>query len=146
MLHTNPGSYKMRGHLGTELGNKFSDQFTCSKDNGVFSVEHESRGRQVLTPFIFCIDGHGQLSTSTVEQRAGVVDADATLARIIPPEGMEFNEIVKAYAKTPGLNEKKAREALKARLNANPPTLIKRDGLFFLETPFDKQEDKPCPF
>lgn len=146
VLHTNPGSYKMRGHLGTELGNKFSDQFTCSKENGTFSVEHESRGRQVLTPFIFRIDETGQLSTSTVEQRAGVVDADATLARIIPPEGMEFNEIVKAYAKTPGLNEKKAREALKARLNANPPTLIKRDGLFFLETPFDKQEDKPCPF
>ena len=89
-----------------------------------------SRGREVLTPFIFCIDGHGQLSTSTIEQRAGVVAADETLAAIVPPEGMEFAEIVKAYAKKTGLTQTKARDALKARINANPPTLIKRNGLF----------------
>lgn len=132
VLHTNPdGRDKMRGHLGTEFENKFSDKFLCSKENGVFSVSHESRGREVLTPFIFCIDGHGQLSTSTIEQRAGVVAGEETLAAIIPPEGMEFSEIVKAYAKKTGLAQSKARDALKARINANPPTLIKRDGLFF---------------
>ena len=48
----------------------------------------------------------------------------------MPPEGMEFAEIVKAYAKKTGLTQTKARDALKARINANPPTLIKRDGLF----------------
>ena len=74
------------------------------------------------------------------------MDADAALARIIPPEGIEWDKLVNAYAQQPGLNKKKAKEALIARLNSNPPTLIKRDGLFFLETPFDKQEDKPCPF
>lgn len=153
VLHTNPGSYKMRGHLGTELGNKFSDQFTCSKDNGTFSVEHESRGRQVLTPFIFRIDETGHLSTSTVEQREGVIDADAALARIIPPEGIEWPALVQEYKKATGLNDKNARAALKERMNGNPKTLDKdkETGLFLLvepvpRSPFDKQEDKPCPF
>jgi len=156
VLHTNPGTDKMRGHLGTELGNKANDIFSCSKDNGVFSVSHESRGREILTPFIFCIDGHGHLSTSTVEQRAGVVAADETLASIIPPEGIEWAELVKRYSKTPGLNQNKAREALKARLNANPPTLVKRGALFYLVEPGeaharrfpfnDSEEGKPCPF
>lgn len=133
VLHTNPSGTgdKMRGHLGTEFDNKFSDKFIVSKENGTFSVKHESRGREILTPFIFRIDERGQLSTSTIEQRAGVVAADEALAAIVPPEGMEFAEIVKAYAKKTGLTQTKARDALKARINANPPTLIKRDGLFF---------------
>ena len=137
VLHTNPSGTgdKMRGHLGTEFENKFSDKFLCSKENGVFSVTHVSRGREVLTPFIFCIDEHGQLSTSTIEQRAGVVAADETLAAIVPPEGLDFAEIVQAYAKKTGLTQNKARDALKARINANPPTLIKRDGLFFYVPP-----------
>ncbi len=145
VLHTNPSGTgdKMRGHLGTEFENKFSDKFLCSKENGVFSVTHVSRGREVLTPFIFCIDGHGQLSTSTIEQRAGVVAADETLAAIVPPEGMEFAEIVKAYAKKTGLTQTKARDALKARINANPPTLIKRNGLFVHVPPGGTTFDKP---
>lgn len=151
VLHTNPSGTgdKMRGHLGTEFENKFSDKFLCSKENGVFSVTHVSRGREVLTPFIFRIDEHGQLSTSTIEQRAGVVAADETLAAIVPPEGMEFAEIVQAYAKKTGLTQNKARDALKARINANPPTLIKRDGLFFYVppagNPFNPTNEKP-PF
>ena len=148
VLHTNPGSDKMRGHLGTELGNKANDIFTCkkNKESRVFEVEHESRSREIMAPFIFRIDENGHLSTSTVEQREGVMDADADLARIIPPEGIEWAALMREYRKATRLNEKKAKEALKERMNANPPTLIKRDGLFFLETPFDKQEDKPCPF
>ena len=152
VLHTNPSGTgdKMRGHLGTEFENKFSDKFTCSKENGVFSVSHQSRGREVLTPFIFCIDAHGQLSTSTIEQRAGVVAGDETLAAIVPAEGMEFAEIVKAYAKKTGLTQAKARDALKARINATPPTLIKRDGLFFHippeGTPFDYPTNEIPPY
>lgn len=126
VLHTNPGgTEKMRGHLGTELGNKLSDQFTCSKKNGVFSVEHESRGREMTTPFIFCIDGHGNLSPSTIEQRAGVVDADEALIAAVPDEGAPFNEIVRAYAKLTGMTQKAAHDALVARLNADVPSLVK---------------------
>lgn len=155
VLHTNPGTDKMRGHLGTEIGNKLNDQFSCSKDNGVFSVNHESRGREMLGSFIFCIDGHGQLSTSTVEQRAGVVAADDALVAAIPVEGLPWSDAVSAYKKHTGLTQAKAIEALKARLNANPPTLVKRGALFYRvepgeaparRFPFNVGEDAKCPF
>lgn len=147
VLHTNPSGTgdKMRGHLGTEFDNKFSDKFICSKENGVFSVKHESRGREILTPFIFCIDGHGQLSTSTVEQRAGVANADEALQIAVPDEGRGWPEIVREYAKLTGMTQAKARDALKARLNSRPPTLIKRDGLFFRVEPGGTPFDNPAP-
>ena len=109
-----------------------------------------------MTPFIFRIDENGHLSTSTVEQREGIdglVDADAALARIIPPEGIDWAALLREYRKATGLNEKKGKEALKERMNGNPKTLDKdkETGLFVLvepvpRSPFDKQEDKPCPF
>lgn len=46
VLHVNPNSDKMRGHLGTELGNKTTDVFSVKKtrdkasDRVTFSVEH----------------------------------------------------------------------------------------------------------
>lgn len=152
VLHTNPSGAgdKMRGHLGTEFENKFSDKFTCSKENGVFSVTHQSRGREVLTPFIFCIDGHGHLSTSTIEQRAGVTDAAEALQIAVPDEGAKWPDIVRDYAKLTGMTQAKARDALKARLNAKPPTLEKRDGLFFRvkpgATPFDHPTNEKPPY
>lgn len=52
VLHENPGSEKMRGHLGTELGNKVTDTFVSvkeKKDNVVtFTVKQvDARGKDV---------------------------------------------------------------------------------------------------
>ena len=52
VLHENPGSDKMRGHLGTELGNKVTDTFVSvkeKKDNVVtFTVKQvDARGKDV---------------------------------------------------------------------------------------------------
>ena len=52
VLHENPGSDKMRGHLGTELGNKVTDTFVSIKtknDTGVyFTVKQiDARGKDV---------------------------------------------------------------------------------------------------
>lgn len=52
VLHENPGSDKMRGHLGTELGNKATDTFACTKkkEGGIvtFTVKQEdARGKDV---------------------------------------------------------------------------------------------------
>lgn len=131
VLHTNPGGEKMRGHLGTELMNKCQDVFLCTKDNGVFSVKHETRDREVMMPFLFCVDAKGHLSTSTIEQRAGVVDAESAFYASVPPEGAPFMDIVRAYAKKAGITQQKAKDALKQRITASPPTLQKRGELFY---------------
>ena len=134
VLHTNPGSDKMRGHLGTELTNKFTDTLIVKKENGVFKVTHGAKTAEMLSPFYFCIDGHGLLSPSTAEDATGVLDADAALAAAVPEDGADFESIVRNYAKSAGMPQARARDALKARLNATPPSLVKRGTLFFRVT------------
>ena len=117
VLHTNEGTEKMRGHLGTELMNKCQDRFTCVKENGIFKVSHNTRDREVLLPFVFCIGAEGALMPSTIEQAEGVMDADAALLAAVPVEGDAWNNIVTAYMKATGIkNQQKARNALKKRV------------------------------
>lgn len=135
VLHTNPSGDKMRGHLGTELNNKFTDKFICSKDNGFFSVRHECRGREILNPFIFRINEAGELEPSTNEEASGAVVAGDDALGIILAGGVgkEFDDLVKAYGNLAGVKQKVARSILIEKLNATPPILERRrDGLFYL--------------
>lgn len=117
VLHTNTGTDKMRGHIGTELMNKCQDRFTCVKENGIFKVEHETRGREVQIPFVFCIGGDGILMPSTIEQSEGVMDAETALLEAVPVEGASWETIVAAYKKHTRMSERAARDALKQRMN-----------------------------
>lgn len=62
ILHVNPNSDKMRGHLGTELGNKTTDVFSVrkKKDSGTggfyFSVEHVAARHRDVDGWDFMID------------------------------------------------------------------------------------------
>lgn len=52
VLHENPGSDKMRGHLGTELGNKVTDTFVSQKKKSAEGVtftvkQQDARGKDV---------------------------------------------------------------------------------------------------
>lgn len=52
VLHENPGSEKMRGHLGTELANKVSDTFVSKKEKSAKGVtfkvsQVDARGKDV---------------------------------------------------------------------------------------------------
>jgi len=130
VLHTNTGTEKMRGHLGTELMNKCQDRFTCVKENGVFKVKHIARGREVLMPFVFCIGADGQLHTATVEQSKGVTDPEQAFAAAVPDDGAEFYDIVKEYKKLTGLNDRNARDALKQRIKSGQLVKDNETGLF----------------
>lgn len=133
VLHTNPSGAgdKMRGHIGTELENKLSDKFTCSKENGIFAVQHTSRGREIMNPFIFRIDINGNLATSTIEERNNVMNADEAFIASVPDTGAAWVDIVRTYAKLTGMTQARAKDAMKARLNSTPPALVKHDGLFW---------------
>lgn len=61
VLHVNPNSEKMRGHLGTELGNKVADILFLSKhgkdDEVVYKMEEtDSRGHKDIHSLTFRID------------------------------------------------------------------------------------------
>ena len=61
VLHVNPGSDKMRGHLGTELQNKVTDIFSVTKKKGadgsvLFEVEQTAARHRDIEGFSFRID------------------------------------------------------------------------------------------
>lgn len=71
VLHKNPGSEKMRGHLGTELSNKVSDTFNIEKkrnaDGVVFEVSQEDARGKDVDKWTFCItDACGKLGIPSI--------------------------------------------------------------------------------
>ena len=60
VLHVNPGSDKMRGHLGTIMAQKVSDVLMCEKkksaDGVVFEVEQTDTRHKDISKFSFIID------------------------------------------------------------------------------------------
>lgn len=61
VIHTNEGSEKMRGHLGSELYNKCGDRFDVTKQGGHFKVKHICKHMAMLEPFLFHINEDGHL-------------------------------------------------------------------------------------
>ena len=83
VLHENPGSEKMRGHLGTELGNKVTDTFVSvkeKKDNVVtFTVKQvDARGKDVPDWKFMIVDDAGSLGIPRMIDTAPVQPAAAT--------------------------------------------------------------------
>ena len=78
VLHKNPGSEKMRGHLGTELSNKVSDTFNIEKkrnaDGVVFEVSQEDARGKDVEKWTFCItDACGKLGIPSIVSTSMVV-------------------------------------------------------------------------
>lgn len=107
VIHTNPGTEKMRGHLGTELMNKCADKFTCEKKNGSFSVTHTSRQMEMQGAFTFRIE-NGDLTPCGADVAAGVVDPEQTFVAAISPDGSTWSEIVHKYKRLTGCTKREA--------------------------------------
>lgn len=88
VLHENPGSDKMRGHLGTELGNKVTDTFVSikeKKDNVVtFTVkQQDARGKDVPDWKYEIVDDAGSLGVPriiTPEQAAPITKPESGIS------------------------------------------------------------------
>ena len=134
VLHTNPDSERMRGNLGTELLNKMQDRFDCAKSNETFVVKHNSRGKVCTVPFVFHIDDAGNLATATIEQAAGVMDAEQALIAAVPDDGEIFGKIVGSYAKLTGMKKVDATAAIKRRIDIGDLVKNRDTGRFYRRT------------
>lgn len=67
VLHVNPNSDKMRGHLGTELGNKVTDVFSIHKDKDVttgkvtFEVKQVAARHRDIDDWLFEINDNAKI-------------------------------------------------------------------------------------
>ena len=114
VLHENPGSEKMRGHLGTELANKVSDTFECKKENGMVSFtvrQVDARGKEVPDWQFEIVDDAGALGVPRMmdmTQALPVVKSNKLTAE-------EWSVIVKAMKQV--INPPKALSYTKLREN-----------------------------
>lgn len=140
VIHTNDGTEKMRGNLGTELANKCEDRFTVTKKNGgisvsfkqggmsrkYFSAEHIARGVEMPDPFNFRIDENGYLTAEPLCDEEA--DTDAVLREMFKqkPE-YEYTDLCRDFAKYAGITQIKAKDILKGQYmdEANGLHLVK---------------------
>lgn len=135
VLHMNPrpqndDESKMRGHLGTELGNKVSDTFISSKkkDQGTGQVtftvrQQDARGKDVDDwQFIITDDAGGLgipkilgtalMSSDEIKRRQEIADADAYFkAYIWTPFGATYTELEK-WIRTKGVTSNRRIKSL----------------------------------
>lgn len=132
VLHENPGSDKMRGHLGTELSNKVTDTFRCTKQkvNNVvtFTVKQvDARGKDVDDWTFEIIDDAGGLGVPRItaapapEEESGKklpTMSDAEWNMIVesikdviqPPRGVYFTDLKEGLKDKLGVGSRKATE------------------------------------
>lgn len=119
VIHTNPDSTRLRGHLGRELENKCRDLFNCVKGVAAFTVTHESRGRQYPGSFVFCIantENGATLQVTTIEAANGVIDPEQAFIASVPEDGADYYTILSSYRKLTNMSKADADAALKRRI------------------------------
>ena len=83
VLHENPGSDKMRGHLGTEAANKASDVIRVTKKKTASGVTFEveqvaARGRDIESWQFVVTDDAGRLGVPKITNSGMVLQAEST--------------------------------------------------------------------
>ena len=111
VIHTNEGSEKIRGHLGTEIFNKCGDRFDVSIEGEHFKVRHISKHRNIK-PFLFRINEAGRLEP--YEAISGDDPAEVIKAIFENAEGkpLYLESIVNQYKTITGVSREKARDAV----------------------------------
>ena len=106
VLHENPGSEKMRGHLGTELSNKVTDTFRCTKQkvNNVvtFTVKQvDARGKDVDDWTFEIIDDAGGLGIPRITAPAPEESNDQKIPETTPEEWAAIAKTMRAIVQPP---------------------------------------------
>lgn len=150
VLHENPGSDKMRGHLGTELGNKVTDTFVSVKkkeDNIItFSVKQvDARGKDVPDWKFEITEDAGSLGIPRIitdpakliakyENNGGITDDEwVTIMRnmkgiIQPPKTISFTALRDGLKKVMHKGSENANKYIKKAIEEN--ILIEVNGRY----------------
>ena len=115
ILHVNPNSEKMRGHLGTELGNKVADILYMTKkkdpnneDNVTYKMEEtDARGHKDIHSVTFFID-------DTKPYGMPALVGDVELVTVEESEKDRLRETMSKYVPKPGsMSFSKLRQMIK---------------------------------
>lgn len=168
VLHVNPGSEKMRGHLGSEMMRKVSDVFNSTKkktaDGTYFEVEQVMARNRDIDKFTFTIDNSklGVPQRPTVGEMAAL-DADEKMKALWQEKpSYNWSGMRDALMEKFQLKDRKAREIIKNAINAeiiykHSTGMYSYTGLEFAkklkqkmengqENPLGKSKEEDAPF
>lgn len=129
VLHVNPNSEKMRGHLGTELGNKVADILHMTKtknpndeDDVTYKMEEvAARSHQDIHSITFRIDDSkpygapmmiGKVEAKKIEDDAKSALHDMMRKYIPQPGSMSFSKLREAIKRGEGIGTSKAEKKI----------------------------------
>ena len=165
VLHKNPGSDKMRGHLGTELSNKVTDTFECVKEkinNQVtFTVrQKDARGKDVPDWKFEITDDAGNLGIPrmlniepvkpVVVKNNGVTDDEwakivTDMKTIInPPKAISFTALREGLKNSFNMGSTKAERYIKKAIEEN--ILIEQNGKYLFHSKNGEAVMQQLPF
>lgn len=171
VLHVNPNSEKMRGHLGTELGNKVADIIHMTKtknpnneDDVTYKAEEvAARSHKDIHSIVFRIDDSKPYGAPVLltgeeveqledEERNGILEV---LKKYIPRNSsMSFSKIRQALKDGEKIGSSKAERILHQAMSAG---ILEKaiNGKYLLvekpiqktnELPFEKAEESEAPY
>lgn len=123
VLHVNPNSEKMRGHLGTELQNKVTDIFSVEKKKAgtevTFKVTQTAARHRDIDSFTFRIDDRPRYSIPVMVGSDEAVAFDTSRRE-------ELYDMMKKYIpEIGGISYTKLREGMKNGREGSTPTCEK---------------------
>lgn len=160
VLHVNPGSDKMRGHLGTELQNKVTDIFSVTKKKGadgsvLFDVEQTAARHRDIDGFTFRIDDSQKYSVPVLlgyEEAAQAQEGRADelreiLGKYVPEMGgMTYSSLRKAIRAGEGLSTGKTEALIRDAQNIGVLEKIIGNKLRMTTKIINTNEDEKLPF
>ncbi len=162
VLHTNPGTNKMRGHLGTELGNKVTDVFSVEKKKDMgsvwFEVTHAAARHRDVEPWEFGIDDSGRFAVPTLisgdegatedMSSAKTKALDATMKEALKDGPLRYGELTEKVMKIRALKRARACEIISDAISSK---VIGNDEVsgkyrYMGKTEVEKEKTENCPF
>lgn len=138
VLHVNPKGDKMRGHLGTELGNKVTDVFQVRKEkNGFtnevsFKVQHVAARHRDVNDFDFVIDNDlpfGIPVSSKQEEGEEQVDLQSLLIDVMNIVKSGTKSSITNELRKKGLSKAQSLDLIESSIRSG--VLVKADGWNF---------------
>ena len=122
VLHVNPGTEKMRGHLGTIMAQKVSDVLQCLKEKTpdgtiIFTVEQTDTRNKDINKFSFAIEDRkgedGEFLALPVETYVNVKERTATndiMQRCLHEKPLRAGDLIQKIMDSEGVKRTKAYE------------------------------------
>jgi hypothetical protein len=143
-LHTNPGSDKARGHIGSEIQRKAETVLNVSKDGNTSLVKAAFCRDMDIQDFAFFINSQGLPELTEIENKQPkAIKLKDLFTSIVPlPNTMSYSDLVSKVIEKSGVKERQAKNKIKDAADMGI-LLINNVGYYHLKQQDNEESDYP---